>query len=206
MSWIKSIELDNPDEEEERAQILKDIAAMDMKSSINSGGQSVEFAEIARFGNQGWLSDECIVAAATRIAAEASWSTSPNVYVSNPTFATFEDEDQRNRLVDTKDFIFSKCDECTVILCPIHINVDIAHWCGAVFDMKRRLVWVYDPLHKEDYEAEVTTLLKNVYLPLVNPAGRGASAMVSAVACMLRIGLIITYPATFCRLKMRWCP
>ncbi|KAG1706644.1 hypothetical protein DVH05_027496 [Phytophthora capsici] len=88
-----------------------------------------------------------------------------------------------------KDFIFSNCDECTAILCPIHINADIAHRCGAVFDMKRRLVWVYDPLHKDDYEAEVTALLKNVYLPLVNPAywksdyiERGASAMVSAVA------------------------
>lgn len=158
IAWIKRVPLDGPDADEERTHILRDIKAMNMQASINSGGQVLDFAEFIRFGNDGWLNDECLVAAAGRIAVEASWNPPPTVYVTNPTFAAFRDEEQRKRLIDRKDFIFSKFQEDSVIMCPIHINIDVSHWCGAIFDIKRRVVWIYDPFHREDYEDAAKTI------------------------------------------------
>ncbi|ETN00872.1 hypothetical protein PPTG_17756 [Phytophthora nicotianae INRA-310] len=45
--------------------------------------------------------------------------------------------------------------------------------------MKRRLVGIYDPFHKQDYKAKVTTLIENVYLSpkILTINWRGASAM-----------------------------
>lgn len=113
---------------EEQDQITNTIMTLDMRGSINSGGESVDFAELVRFGNEGWLSDQCLVSATTRIAAEASWDPPPTVYVINPTFAYFEDDNQHERLLDTKYFIFSKCHDVLAMLCPIYINIDFAHW------------------------------------------------------------------------------
>ncbi|ETL83043.1 hypothetical protein L917_16933 [Phytophthora nicotianae] len=100
ISWINGVSLEDPAEEDERQQIVSCIKTLDMRGSINSGGQTVEFAELVRFGNEGWLSDQCMVSAATRIAAEASRSPTPAIYVINPTIARFKDDEQRRRLLD----------------------------------------------------------------------------------------------------------
>ncbi|KAG3054276.1 hypothetical protein PC122_g22086 [Phytophthora cactorum] len=170
ITWVKSVELENPEDEEERSQILEDVKNMDMRGSINSGGQVLLFVKFTRFADQGWMSDGCMVTAANRIAAEASWNPPPKVYVANPTFAGFVLQEQHNRFVDTNNFIFSKCQDDMVIVFPIHVKVDIPRWCGAIFDIKRRSVWVYDPFHDKDYEAAAETILEKVYMPLISPA------------------------------------
>ncbi|KAG2855104.1 hypothetical protein JG687_00009674 [Phytophthora cactorum] len=72
ISWVKSVEFENPEEQEEREAIVETVLALDLRGSINSGGGSVAFVELARFGDDGWLSDQCLFSAAKRIAVEAS--------------------------------------------------------------------------------------------------------------------------------------
>ncbi|KAI9981101.1 hypothetical protein PInf_010510 [Phytophthora infestans] len=83
VSWIKSVKIENPDDEEERNAIVETVLELNLRGSNNSGGVSVEFAELARFGDDGWLSDQCLMSATQRIAAEASWNPPPNIHVIN---------------------------------------------------------------------------------------------------------------------------
>lgn len=108
MSWAKTVQLDEVSDIEKRKQILETMNTIDMRASINSGGHLVDFAGLARFGDEGWLSDQCLVSAATHFAVEASRDPAPIIYVINPTVAQFKEDDQRNKHLDTKNFIFSK--------------------------------------------------------------------------------------------------
>ncbi|KAE9138101.1 hypothetical protein PF005_g1321 [Phytophthora fragariae] len=170
MSWAKTVQLDEVSDIEKRKQILETVKTMDMRASINYGGNPVDFAELARFGDEGWLSDQCLVSAATHIAVEASHDPAPTIYVINPTVAQFKEDEQRNKHLDTKNLIFSRCHDGLAILCPIFVDTDFGHWCGAIFDIKRRVVWVYDPFHKKQYEDEVEQKVKDVFFKLVDPA------------------------------------
>eukprot|EP00644_Phytophthora_capsici_P002870 jgi/Phyca11/124865/e_gw1.55.216.1 len=93
--------------------------------------------------------DGCVFVAALKVAD--SWVHSQNkgrifhVHVVDSVFLDFHDASDRQRMLNTSNCVLSNAVETRIVLVPVHIFVDIQHWCAAIIDFGSKIVWIYDP-------------------------------------------------------------
>ncbi|EEY60183.1 uncharacterized protein PITG_12509 [Phytophthora infestans T30-4] len=119
--------------------------------------------------------DGCIFVAALHTAHQAQ-TVGQNrggvaeIFVVDPVYLGFKVEAERKRMIDTELQILSKGASGRVVFSPVNIQVDVAHWCGAIVDFRSCSIWIYDPKQKVDYIDEVEDIMKSSVVPLIDPA------------------------------------
>ncbi|KAF1775995.1 hypothetical protein GQ600_19988 [Phytophthora cactorum] len=118
---------------------------MNMYSAFKSkiGETIVQFDDITRFAGEMWLSDGCVFVAALKVAD--SWIHKQDhgrinqVHVVDSVYLDFQDVKDRERMLDTSQCVLSKAVDSRIVLVPVHITVDIQHWCAAIVILAARL-------------------------------------------------------------------
>ncbi|KAF4134384.1 hypothetical protein GN958_ATG16424 [Phytophthora infestans] len=160
-------------ESKKQQEILKTIPHMGVDTVYHTGGHDIHITELARFGDESWLSDTCVYLASQRVAEEAtklSWCQPKIVSVVDPIYLQMADVERRSGFIDTSDLIFSQIQANRLVCCPIYINVTFPHWCGIIFDMERQTVWTYDPFHRDDFLRRVEDIFESRFRPIMATA------------------------------------
>ncbi|ETO99700.1 hypothetical protein F441_22880 [Phytophthora nicotianae CJ01A1] len=70
MKFVENIPSEGDAQSKKRQQILKTIPHMGVDTVYHTGGHDIPFTELARFGDESWLSDTCVYLASQRVAEE----------------------------------------------------------------------------------------------------------------------------------------
>ncbi|KAF4134422.1 hypothetical protein GN958_ATG16397, partial [Phytophthora infestans] len=173
IKFVKNLSIERGAESKKQQEILKTIPHMGADTVYHTGGHDIHFTELARFGDESWLSDTCVYLASQRVAEEAtklSWWQPKIESVVDPIYLQMADVERRSGFIDTSDRIFSQIQANRIVCCPIYINVTFPHWCGIIFDMERQTVWTYDPFHREDFLRRVEDIFESRFRPIMATA------------------------------------
>ncbi|KAF1774674.1 hypothetical protein GQ600_8409 [Phytophthora cactorum] len=121
IKWLET----KPDTETRR-EFISRVSTMNMTRRLNPRLEKriVQFDDITRFAGEMWLSDgPCGGFRLSRL---------PNVK-------------DRERMLDTSQCVLSKAVDSRIVLVPVHITVDIQHWCAAIVDFGSKIIWIYVP-------------------------------------------------------------
>ncbi|KAF4133913.1 hypothetical protein GN958_ATG16879 [Phytophthora infestans] len=173
IKFVKNLSIERGAESKKQQEILKTIPHMGADTVYHTGGHDIHFTELARFGDESWLSDTCVYLASQRVAEEAtklSWWQPKIESVVDPIYLQMADVERRSGFIDTSDRIFSQIQANRIVCCPIYINVTFPHWCGIIFDMERQTVWTYDPFYREDFLRRVEDIFESRFRPIMATA------------------------------------
>ncbi|KAF4141663.1 hypothetical protein GN958_ATG09144 [Phytophthora infestans] len=71
-------------------------------------------------------------------------------------------------MLGTSHCVLRKVVNTRIVLVPVHIFVDIQHWCTATIVFGSKFAWVYDPKSRSDYLDAVDTIVTSKLRPLVD--------------------------------------
>lgn len=171
VKFVEKIVIDDDHKEVERQRILHMIPFMNVDSVFSANGHNISFLDLAGYGGDQWLSDSCVFLASLRVVKEAepqTWQNPKYVTVVDPLYLQLSDVERRNQYIDTKDHIFTEMRSNRIVCCPTYVDIEFPHWCGIIFDMERKIVWKYDPLHKKSILDAVQEVISGVFMKFMS--------------------------------------
>ncbi|KAG6958485.1 hypothetical protein JG687_00009355, partial [Phytophthora cactorum] len=132
----------------------------------------VQFDDITRFAGEMCISDGCVFVAALKVSD--SWIHKQDhgridqVHVVDSVYLDFQDVKDRERMLDTSQCVLSKAVDSRIVLVPVHITVDVQHWCAAIVDFGSKIIWIYDPKIRNDCLDAIHTIMTEKLVPVVD--------------------------------------
>ncbi|KAF1787397.1 hypothetical protein GQ600_25475 [Phytophthora cactorum] len=119
IKWLET----KPDTETRR-EFISRVSTMNMYSAFKSkiGETIVQFDQI----RDSWIHKQ-------------DHGKINQVHVVDSVYLDFQDVKGRERMLDTSQCVLSKAVDSHIVLAPVHITVDIQHWCPAIVVLAARL-------------------------------------------------------------------